>query len=313
MILTGEGGSSAFDKILSIATMFGCVLVPYSPGNVHIVPYTCLDVVSNNEDKSLYTEEVDFGSKTPNPVIIPSGIVLVGSATNITKTQDSPQTINTGFVGKYVIEGAPGLQLGPLMVESIPAYLTGLAMNNGRIDSGILEKKLSITSLSSTPPGSVSSPNPLTGPSLANAYADLFAKMRYFTRLYEANTQDVLSGFRLDIPLGHPLEVRDNTSGARTSEDRLVRVSTGKVESVSYVFSQSRITTSWRIRHAIGQVELDAFKGKFTNTPHHTLFIVEQPPDRELLWPGGETNAATEDAFGESWLQATRARRASSP
>ena len=160
-------------------------------------------------------------------------------------------------------------------------------MNNGRIDSGILEKKLSITSLSSIPPSSVSPPNPLTGPSLANAYGDLFAKMRYFTRLYEANTQDILSGFRLDVSLGQPLEVRDSTSGALTSGGIYPKVSAGKVESVSYVFSQSRITTSWRIRHAIGQVELDAFEGKFTNTPHHTLFNVELPPDRKLLWPGG--------------------------
>ena len=276
IILTGEGGSSAFEKLLSIATMFGCVIVPCSPGNVFIVPYSCMYAVRSTPQVTINRDVLDFGSKTPNPVIISSGIVLVGSGTETTKASDVPPTINTGFVGKYVIDKLPGLQLGPLMVERIPEYLTGIVMDNIRTDSGTLEKKLSITSLSSTPP--VGPPSPPTGPSKANKYADLFAQMRYFTRLYEANTQDVLAGFRLDITPGLTLRVFHIDSDGANQHDCI-----GVVESVSYVFSQSRISTSCRLRHALGKVEVDAFKG-LSSSLYHTLFKPWVPPTPEVLW-----------------------------
>ena len=278
IILTGEGGSSAFEKLLSIATMFGCVIVPCSPGNVFIVPYSCMYAIRSTPQVTINRDVLDFGTKTPNPVIISSGIVLVGSGTDTTIVSDTPQTINTGFVGKYVITKAPGLQLGPLMVERIPEYLTGIVMDNVRTDSGTLEKKLRITSLSSTPPGFVGPPSPSTGPSPANEYADLFAEMRYFTRLYEANTQDVLAGFRLDITPGLTLKVFHIDSNGVNQHDCI-----GVIESVSYVFSQSRISTSCRLRHALGQVEVDAFKG-LSSSLYHTLFEPWEPPTPQDLW-----------------------------
>jgi len=258
VILTGEGGSSGFEKLTSLLSTFGCVLIPgVKTCKVSPYPSTALAL------KTFKDYEFDFAGGSPNIGILPTGAILYGNAQSDELAKSgSPKVIDTRFVGQFV-PTLPGIDGGPFMVFPLPNYMS--CVYRSRLDKGQFKSKVGIVpSYEPSPNSAPSSSSSTTAQDIAD-FADELTKSYYFSKLFSTRTQDIMFGYRLDICPGNVILLERNTgSSAGENISGLAKdwKKRGVVESVSIIMSTSsnRVMTSVRIRHVMEKQDLDIFE-----------------------------------------------------
>ena len=256
MILTGEGGSSGFEKLINILSYFGAVLVPTVYG-ARVIPYRHMGV----PNEYIKDNECDFGGSSPNIAVLPVGAIMYGSASTSTLANDAtPEIINTTFVGQFVPD-LQGIEGGPFVVFPVPDYLAQVQISS--IPNGQFKSKVGITSIGGAPP-TPATPGPANSVEDLKPFANELAKFHYFNKLYANKTLDVLLGFRYDIMPGRIVDIsRSETSASGSNVSGLGPTwrKRGVVESVTLVLSASgtRINTQLRLRHVMEQQDIDLF------------------------------------------------------
>ena len=274
MILTGEGGSSGFEKLINILSYFGAVLVP-TAGNAQIIAYSHMGVAT----KYMKDNECDFGSSSPNIAVLPVGAIMYGAASTSTLANDTtPEIINTTFVGQFVPD-LQGIEGGPFVVFPVPDYLAQVQISP--IPNGQFKSKVGITSIGGAPP-TPATPGPANSVESLKPFANELAKFHYFNKLYANKTLDVLCGYRVDIIPGMIMEIARSTSSASGSNVSGLGPTwqkRGVVEAVTLVLSASgtRINTQLRLRHVMEQQDIEMFAAYLDEATSTGLFNFEAP------------------------------------
>ena len=288
VIATGAGGASAFEKIVSIASMFNCVVVP-TVNDCYIEPYQI------NTGKTVVLTSFDLGAAAPNPGLIPAGCIIYGDPNQATLANDSStKVVDTKFIGQFIPSGV-NKAVGPFVVSALPDYMSGVL--TVRIPDGGFKSKVGIVPIG----GGSAAPTPTQAPAssaLIN-FADQIARSEYFLKLYSTRAQDIICPLsfkgRPNVQaLVDPNPVSGATArGANSFSDTLLG---GKIEKIGIVESMNillsasgnRINTIYRLRNVFEKEDKDVFGTYFTQD----MSIFES----SLSSPGGGT-PGEEDLF----------------
>jgi hypothetical protein len=260
IILTSQGGSSGFEKLMSLLSLFNCVLIPgVKTCKVSPYPVTFLGLTTFKD------YEFDFAGGSPNVGLIPAGAILygVGHSDQIVSTE-SARVVEKNFVGQFV-PTLNGIDGGPFTVFALPNYMSKILRSN--LDRGMFKSKVGIVSIYE--PANTTAPS-LQSQSVAG-FADELTKCYYFSKLFDTRTQDIMFGYRLDIAPGNVIILeKDENSNSGSNVSGLANnwKKRGVVESVSIVMSASSnvVRTNVRIRHVMEKQDLDIFQQYLSNT-----------------------------------------------
>jgi hypothetical protein len=275
VIMQAGGGSSAFEKLVSLGREFKFVLAP-SIQYAKLMEYNPVAPATH----FLKESEFDFGPSTPNPTVVPAAVILHGNNVKtrwITQTtpagtvnQSNPVNVDTSFVGQYPnpIVGT-GIATGPFLVVPTPRWMYSFGGDTSTFNAG---KGISISPDTQYRQGNT---NPVTPSASAitgfRKFADAYAASTYFDALFSAKTQDVVCGFRTDIEPGSCLHLafNKNVSGKKFEKR-------GIVNSVVYSLSggnSPRVTTTYKLRHVLDSDEASYFGIDIINGIPHPLFV----------------------------------------
>ena len=256
VIATGEGGASAFEKMVSIASMFNCVIVP-TVNDCYIEPHQL------NTGVTVALPSFDLGASAPNPGLIPAGCIIYGDPNPATLANDSStKVVDTRFIGQFIPENVPKA-VGPFVVSSLPDYMSGVL--TVRIPDGGFKSKVGMVPLGA----GTTPPTPPTAPASSELinFADLIARSHYFNRLYASRAQDVIcplsfKGRPNALALVNPNQTQ--SSGVINFSDTLLGGKidkTGLVEAmiISLSASANRVNTTYRIRNVFEREDQNLF------------------------------------------------------
>lgn len=257
IVSTGQGGATAFEKIISLFQMFGVVLSPRCKG-AEIMQYRPVGAIDDASGAGkLDPKAFDLGTSSAAPVQIPAGAIMYGggSAIAILGVTVPPEKVDNAFIGQYVPSLSGDYDGGPFVVLKTPQYLyEGVG---GKVTSGIFESKKGIVpvyggSKSANPPKAASADElrPLT---------DALAQQFYFTKVFATKTQDLMLGFTTSYAPGQRIEYE--YPGAKVSGLSAVNTCRGTVESVVYTFSAdaAQVNTILRLRHVMNDADIELF------------------------------------------------------
>jgi hypothetical protein len=253
VIFTGNGGSTAFEKFISLASGFGAVLAP-RVDECLMMAYNPLAPV----DVYIPDSECDFGGSSANPALLPVGAIMYGGGTGSSIVNKDKSVIESNFIGQYVAPLQGKVDGGPFIVFPTPEYLSNI--RSSQVPDGQFKSKVGIVPITSP-----KAPNTnATQQSVPKGFADELAKSYYLSKVFSTKTQDVMCGFRLDVAPGDCVKIyrsAGSASGANVSGLAKNWIKRGIVESVTYTLSaaSNKIMTSYRLRHLMESQDLDMF------------------------------------------------------
>lgn len=272
MIVAGEGGATALEKILLLFSPFGVVLAPRISG-AEVMPYRPV----GSTDLTIDAAAFDLGASSPNSVRLPIGTIMYGGQgqVSVVKAQETQTTIETSFVGQYNLDVPSGSReaYGGWLVIPSPPYLYNTLL------PGLPELKFDQTqgiAPLQQDPDFVGPPEPAAANTVSvKPMGDALAKQAYFNTVYSSKTQDIVLGFALDFAPGMRLKYdfpANKISGLNPSNSCV-----GVVESVTYNFSAESavVNTILRMRHVMNDADVKLFDtlGKGAGSaPFQTLF-----------------------------------------
>jgi len=272
VIFTGTGGSTIFEKLVTLTSAFGAVIAP-RVDECLVMSYNPLGPV----DVEIPDSECDFGGGSANPALLPMGAIMYGGGISSSIVNIDKSIIEDNFIGQYVAPLQGKVDGGPFIVFPTPDYLSSI--HTSQAPDGQFKSKVGIVPATSPTPPKANN----TQHSIPKGFADEIAKSHYFSKVFAAKTQDVLCGFRLDVAPGDCVKIyraEGSASGANVSGLAKNWVKRGIVESVTYTLSasSSKIMTSYRLRHLMEKQDIDMFgisdKGEeaalFQNKPSNT-------------------------------------------
>lgn len=267
VIMRADGGSSAFEKLISLAKEFRFILAPgIGTKNARLIEYNPVGKVI----KTITESEFDFGSSSPNPTVVPAAVLLFSSTAIPTPIDISPKDskgVDQGFVGQYPSAAAvksSGVALGPFLVLPVPSWLEqGLSGPYTFTNKGLI-----ISPAGSPKAGAASSTaTPISGQIPGSSFADSYAQALYFDALFAAKTQDIVCGFRTDIELGDCIALTFSKNVTNTKIKRR-----GMVNSIIYNFTAGEsptINTTYKLKHVFEEAEANYFGFNInTGFPH---------------------------------------------
>lgn len=273
MIVAGEGGATAFEKILMLFSPFGVVLAPRISG-AEIMPYR----PAGSTDLTVDASAFDLGAASPNSVRLPIGTIMYGGRgqVSVVTTAQNQTTIETSFVGQYNLNvPSGGLEAyGGWLVIPTPPYLYGTMLPG--VSQFAFDQTLGIVPLQQPDPNFVGPPAPVDANATSvKPLGDALAKQAYFNTVYSSKTQDVIFGFTLDFAPGMRLKYEfpaNKISGLNSSN-----ACVGIVESVTYNFSAESavVNTILRMRHVMNDADVKLFDDLGAGAgsgPFQTLF-----------------------------------------
>lgn len=272
IVVAGEGGATAFEKIMLLFSPFGVVLAPRIHG-AELMPYRPVGAV----DMELTPEMFDLGAASPNPVRLPIGVLLYGGSgrVNVATVPQDRTKIETSFVGQYNLKPSAGGSdsYGGWLVIPTPPYLYN-TMLPGLYSYGF-DSTQGIVPLTQDPSFVGPPAPPDAAQQSVKPLGDALAKQAYFNTVYSAKTQDVVLGFSLDFAPGMRLKYTfpaNKISGLNPSNSCV-----GIVESVTYNFSAENavVNTILRMRHVMNDADVKLFDDLGDgagSAPFQTLF-----------------------------------------
>lgn len=261
IMMYSEGGSSAFEKLVSLGREFKFMLVPAVDKSL-VAPYNPLAPTT----VTLTESEFDFGFAAPNPVVIPRGAILYGSPINLTvvatdgananSAAGANNSINSFFRGYYIAPLAAKLASGPFFTLLTPEWM----QTSNTIKTDPLKK---IKMLSDGDSSKGSAPNQAEPIEHDQKLPNNYAKAMYFDALFATRIQEVICGFRLDIAPGNCILLKGGSSGQNIPGLASNWEKRGFVESVTYILSgtePARINTVYRLRHVFDKSDIQLFE-----------------------------------------------------
>lgn len=247
IIFGPNGGSSAYEKIISFLSQFNLVFAP-RVDECLIMAYNPVGPI----DVTLNTDEYDFGSNSGNPAVLPRGAILYGTSDPAFKVTNAKEYVTSSFVGSYE-SPATKYTDGPFITFNRPAWFpsTGIETTTGG-------GPVSIVGTGGTPTAPPTTPNSKPNLDLGNA----LARSSYFNSLFAARAQEIICGFRLDIAPGDCLALEVDSSGQNVSGGSGGN-KRGVVETVTYILdggNTPKINTIYRLRHVFDSSDIDIFK-----------------------------------------------------
>jgi hypothetical protein len=271
-IVAGEGGATAFEKILLLFSPFGVVLAPRIRG-AEIMPYRPV----GSADLTIDAAAFDLGASSPNSVRFPIGTIMYGGRGQVSVVQDvaTGTTIETSFVGQYNLNVPSGRRRaygGWLVIPSPPYLYNTLLPGVSRLK---FDQTQGMAPLQQDP-NFVGPPEPPDATATdVKPLGDALAKQAYFNTVYSSKTQDIVLGFALDFAPGMRLKYNfpaNKISGLNSSNSCV-----GVVESVTYNFSAESavVNTILRMRHVMNDADVKLFDelgDGVGSAPFQTLF-----------------------------------------
>jgi len=253
VIFTGTGGSTIFEKLVTLTSAFGAVIAP-RVDECLVMSYNPLGPV----DIKIPDSECDFGGGSANPALLPMGAIMYGGGISSSIVNIDKSIVENNFIGQYVAPLQGKVDGGPFIVFPTPDYLSSI--HTSQAPDGQFKSKVGIVPATSPTPPKANN----TQYSIPKEFTDEIAKSYYFSKVFATKTQDVLCGFRLDVAPGDCVKVykpEESGSGANVSGLAKNWVKRGIVESVTYTLSasSSKIMTSYRLRHLMESQDLDMF------------------------------------------------------
>ena len=272
MIVAGEGGATALEKILLLFSPFGVVLAPRIEG-AEVMPYRPVGSTDLTIDASAF----DLGASSPNSVRLPIGTIMYGGQGQVSVVKDvaTGTTIETSFVGQYnlnVPSGSREAYGGWLVIPSPPYLYNTLLPGVSRLK---FDQTQGMAPLQQDP-NFVGPPEPPDAVATdVKPLGDALAKQAYFNTVYSSKTQDIVLGFALDFAPGMRLKYdfpANKISGLNSSNSCV-----GVVESVTYNFSAESavVNTILRMRHVMNDADVKLFDelgNGVGSAPFQTLF-----------------------------------------
>jgi hypothetical protein len=250
VIMEGSGGSSAFEKLVSLSREFKFVLAPRVSDCI-LKEYNPAGRIR----KVLTVNDFDFGGSSPSPTVLPAAALLFGlPSQNLTVySSNAGKRVDNGFVGQFPNPiPTQGIATGPFLVIPTPAWMHPIA------SVAEFSPKTGITVLPDTakPPASSNS-NADTQISRRDfrIFADAYAQSAYYDNLFASKTQDIVCGFRTDIELGDCILLKFNEQN-KFFEKR------GIVNSINHIFSAGespRVNTIIRLKHVFDGSDISYF------------------------------------------------------
>lgn len=264
VIMREQGGSSAFEKLVSLGREFRFVIAP-SIQYANLMEYNPVGPATHY----LKENEFDFGASTPNPTVVPSAVIVHGNTLPgklVQKTPSDNSKVDIGFIGQYPNPvKATGIATGPFLVIPAPSWMYSVS---GTISTFTSTKGIAITpDVQYTSQGRVAARTSSTD---FRKFADAYAAAAYFDALFAAKSQDVICGFRTDIEPGHCLHVEFSKNGNKKFEKR------GIVNSVIYSFSGGQnpnVSTTYKLKHVFDSEEAKYFNFDPKIGLPHSLFV----------------------------------------
>lgn len=260
VIMGSAGGSSAFEKLVSLSREFKFVLAPRVEDCI-IKEYNPVGFIK----KTLTADDFDFGGSSPSPTVVAAAVILYGnptepsSVTSRGSSSNSTNSIDNTFVGQFPNPMRSSTLHGPILVVPTPDWLHSVVSNQG------FDFSKGITII----PDSNKAPNNPTNPTLPDqkqafrAFADAYAESIYYDNLFAVKTQDIVCGFRTDIELGDSVLLKINEGEAK-------RDKRGVVNSINHVFSAGdspRVNTIIRLKHVFDSLDMQYFNVE-AGVPH---------------------------------------------
>lgn len=269
VIMGSAGGSSVFEKIVSLAKEFRFMLTHSwnprltNPHHARVFPYNPVRGVT----VELTDKEFDFGPGAPNPTAVPAALMLYSNkAINPYMLVGNQKQLDAGFIGQYPPASAVasrGVATGPFLTMPVPSW-----MEEGLPGPYLFDQ--ASKGLIISPAGSKNSSQPQTpsSPPVAGTnFADLYAQALYFDALFAARTQDIVCGYRRDINPGDVIAVsfRKNIKNTKIRKR-------GMVNSVIMTFSageRATVNVTYKLKHVFDEGETRYFGFDFyTGIPH---------------------------------------------
>ena len=279
-IFKGEGGSTAFEKFVSLLSHFGAVLAP-RVDECLVMPYNPVGKV----DVFLTDAECDFAGGSANPANIPGGAIMYSAPYYASLVNLDSSIVENNWTGVFVPSFSADFDGGPFIVFPTPGYLQGI--RRSLIDNSAFKTKVGIvpvTSPSQKPASAKQAPVP-------DQFANEVAKSMYYSKVFASKTQEVLCGFRLDVAPGDCIKISkeaDSATGRNVSGLAQEWAKRGIVEAVTHIFSApgNRINTTYRLRHLMERQDMDLFgisdEGQsaalFENKPPNASSPLKQMP-----------------------------------
>jgi len=268
VLMRDQGGSSGFEKLVSLAREFKFMLAP-RVSTCLVVPYNPVKKV----DYTLTEKEFSFGFSSGNPTVVPRGVIIFGASKPIGVFNTSQSKVDTFFLGEYIPDQSEESS-GPFFTIKAPAWMHSIVNSQNVIFSG---KGPKIGICPDTDPGNGKPPgnneNLVQPPT---AFANAFAEAWYFDNLFSARMQEVICGFRTDIGPGDCILLKGDVSGQNVSGASKNWEKRGMVDSVSYLLfggDAPRINTVYRLRHVFDKSDIEYFK--LENGLPHPLFGIK--------------------------------------
>ena len=271
-IFTGQGGSTAFEKFVSLLSGFGVVLAP-RVDEVLVMAYNPLAAV----DIEIPDSECDFGSSSANAAQLPVGAIMYGGGLPTQLAALDKSKVESSFVGSYTAEALVGsVDAGPFTVFPTPDYLN--TIKAAQVPSGQFNSKVGIVPVSNSTQGKTTTTQTL----LPKEFANEVAKSYYYSKVFSTKTQDVICGFRLDVAPGDCVKIFQTpnaVAGSNVSGLAKNWSKRGIVESVTHTLSASsnRINTSYRLRHVMEKQDMDLFK--VSDKGQEAALFFNKPPN----------------------------------
>lgn len=271
-IFTGEGGSTAFEKFISLLSGFGAVLAP-RVDEALVMAYNPLAKV----DKVIPDSECDFGSSSANAARLPVGAIMYGGGSTVKLATNDKSQVESSFIGSFTVANLQGsVDAGPFMVFPTPSYLS--TVRAVEVPDGKFSSRVGIVPTSNVTPGKATAKQTI----LPKAFANEVAKAYYFATVLATKTQDVVCGFRLDIAPGDCVKIEqspNSVSGANVSGLAKKWSKRGIVEAVTHTLSASgnRINTTYRLRHVMEAQDMALFQVDDGGQP--AALFLDKPPN----------------------------------
>lgn len=263
VVFSAAGGSSAFEKILTIAQTFNLALAPRL-NECTLMAYSPTAPV----DYTLPESEFDFGPNSSNPAVLPRGAIIHGIANERGIVNPDAGKVDARFLGQFV---APAQKYtdGPFLTMYCPVWLKSLTTH--AVAGQTFKSGIGIVP-DSNPTGGTGATN-VPMPTNSRALCNAWVKAKYFDSLFSARTQEINCGFRLDIAPGDCISLtgkRPNVSGLAADGKWAKR---GLVDSVTYLLNGGdapKINTVYRLKHVFDKSDIELFG--LTNGQEHPLF-----------------------------------------
>jgi len=263
VVFSATGGSSAFEKILTIAQTFNLALAPRL-NECTLMAYSPTAPV----DYILPESEFDFGPNSSNPAVLPRGAILHGIANERGLITPDSGIVDASFLGQFVAP-AQDYTDGPFLTMYCPVWLKSLATH--AVEGQTFKSGIGIVP-DSNPTGGTGATNVLT-PTNSRALCNAWVKAKYFDSLFSARTQEINCGFRLDIAPGDCISLtgkKPNVAGLAADGEWAKR---GLVDSVTYLLNGGdapKINTVYRLKHVFDKSDIELFG--LTEGQDHPLF-----------------------------------------